>query len=87
MTGDTAWLDLLQWPAMIVTITAAWLIASHRERRRRLGFWSFLGSNLLWIVWGWHAGAWALVILQIALAGMNIRGMRNNPGEATASAG
>jgi len=75
MTGD-AWLDALQWPAMAVTIAAAWLVASTRPGRRRVGFWLFLASNLLWIAWGWWAAAWALVLLQVALAALNIRGAR-----------
>jgi hypothetical protein len=72
------WLDWIQWPAMVLTILAAWLAASAREPRRGAGFWCFLGSNALWVVWGWQAAAWALVVLQFALAGMNIRGVRNN---------
>lgn len=72
------WLDLVQWPAMIVTILAAWLVASPRKSRRNAGFWVFLVSNALWIVWGVGATAWALVLLQLALAGMNIRGVRKN---------
>ena len=75
MTGG-AWLDLLQWPAMAVTIAAAWLIASTRRERRRIGFWLFLASNVLWIAWGWWVAAWALVLLQLALAALNIRGAR-----------
>lgn len=71
-----SWLDLIQWPAMVVTVWAAWLVASSRERRRNLGFWIFLLSNGLWIAWGLHSGAWALVVLQLALAAMNIRGAR-----------
>jgi hypothetical protein len=64
----------LQWPAMIVTLAAAWLVASKSEKRRNGGFWMFLASNLLWIVWGWSASAPALIVLQIGLAAMNIRG-------------
>lgn len=72
------WMDWIQWPAMAVTVLAAWWAASDRQRRRELGFWCFLLSNALWIVWGWHARAWALLVLQVALAAMNIRGVRNN---------
>jgi hypothetical protein len=72
------WLDWIQWPAMLLTILAAWLAASTLARRREVGFWCFLGSNVLWVIWGWHASAWALIVLQFALAGMNIRGVRNN---------
>jgi hypothetical protein len=45
------YLDLLQWPAMLVTVIAAWLIASQAKRSREFGFWCFLLSNVLWIIW------------------------------------
>ncbi len=72
------YLDLIQWPAMVVTIAAAWLVASLRKHRREIGFWLFLLSNVLWIVWGWHVDAYALIVLQLALAAMNIRGAYKN---------
>jgi hypothetical protein len=68
-------MDWLQWPAMVVTIAASWLVASKRERRRLAGFWTFLVSNLLWVGWGWQAGAYALVMLQVVLAVTNVRGI------------
>ena len=71
-------IDLIQWPAMAVTVVAAWLIASQRKRRREVGFWCFLASNVLWVIWGWHDGAYALIALQVALAALNIRGARKN---------
>lgn len=77
-------LDWLQWPAMLVTIVAAWLVGSTSRRRRTVAFWTFLASNALWVAWGWQAGAWALVALQVALAAMNIRGARKNDPEAAA---
>lgn len=67
-------LDLLQWPAMAVTLLASWFIASSDKRRRNWGFWIFLLSNALWIAWGWFDGAPALITLQVGLAAMNIRG-------------
>lgn len=72
--------DWLQWPAMVVTVAAAWLVGSTRKRRRTVGFWTFLASNVLWIAWGWGANAWALVALQVCLAALNIRGaFKNDP--------
>ena len=71
-------LDLLQWPAMAVTIGAAWLAASTRKRRRLAGFALFLVSNALWIVWGWSDAAWALVALQAFLVVTNVRGIVDN---------
>lgn len=72
------WLDLLQWPAMAVTVLASWLVASRSERRRGYGFWVFLASNALWIAWGLSSGAWALVLLQVCLIVMNVRGAAKN---------
>jgi hypothetical protein len=69
-----AWLHWLQWPAMLVTVAAAWFVASPRKPRRYVGFWMFLLSNLLWLIWGLYSAAYALVVLQVALAAMNIRG-------------
>lgn len=68
------WLTHIQWPAMVVTLLASWLVASKSERRRHYGFWFFLASNALWIAWGVHDGAIALIVLQLGLAAMNIRG-------------
>jgi hypothetical protein len=71
-------LDWLQWPAMVVTLAASWLVASRRERRRYWGFWVFLLSNVLWVAWGISSHAWALIALQLGLLTMNIRGARRN---------
>ena len=66
--------DLLQWPAMLATVLAAWLVGSNTRTRRNAGFWVFLASNALWGLWGWHDGAYALIALQLALAALNMRG-------------
>jgi hypothetical protein len=68
------WLDWIQWPAMLVTIVAAWMIASQRKFKRNWAFLLFLLSNVLWIIWGLHDHAYALILLQLALAILNIRG-------------
>lgn len=75
MDLSSQWLDLLQWPAMVATVLAAWLVGSNRQGRRNAGFWVFLASNVLWGLWGWHDGAYALIALQVALALLNIRGV------------
>lgn len=72
------YLDFIQWPAMVVTVAAAWLVASQSKLKRQIGFWCFLVSNVLWIIWGWSSNAYALLILQIALALLNIRGAKKN---------
>jgi hypothetical protein len=73
--------DLLQWPAMLVTIVATGLVASLSRRQRIYGFGVFLSSNMLWIAWGWYAHAYALIVLQIALFAMNMRGIFKNDTE------
>lgn len=72
------WLNWIQWPAMAVTVIAAWLVASQRKFKRNWGFWLFLLSNVLWVAWGLHDGAYALIMLQICLAILNIRGAMKN---------
>jgi hypothetical protein len=71
-------IDLLQWPAMAVTLFAAYTIGSKRAKRRVFGFSMFILSNVLWIAWGWHDGAWALITLQVGLMTTNIRGIVKN---------
>ena len=69
-------IELIQWPAMIVTVAASWYVASNAKGRRNFGFWLFLISNVLWVVWGIYAHAYALIVLQVCLAIMNIRGAK-----------
>ena len=71
---------------MLVTLVAAWLVASQSKRRREAGFWVFLLSNVLWIVWGWHDRAYALIALQLGLAALNMRGAYKNEPDAGATA-
>jgi hypothetical protein len=71
-------LDALQWPAMVATLVAAWLVASLNPRKRAWGFWCFLLSNLLWSAWGIHSKAYALIALQVGLFVLNVRGARKN---------
>ena len=68
-------LDLIQWPAFVASVAAAWLVASNSKGRRNAGFWIFLGSNVLWVIWGLHTQALALIALQVCLAALNVRGL------------
>ena len=71
-------LGALQWPAMAATLVAAWLVASQSKRKRSWGFWCFIASNVLWVTWGWHDHAYALIALQFGLFVLNLRGARKN---------
>lgn len=77
-------LDALQWPAMVATLAAAWMVASQRKRKRNWGFWVFILSNVLWLAWGWHTRAWALMALQLGLFALNLRAARKNDPEQDA---
>ena len=71
-------LDLVQWPAMLATLVAAWLVASTSRRGRKAGFWWFMTSNILWVAWGGYMHAYALILLQVGLLALNVRGARKN---------
>lgn len=71
-------LDLLQWPAMAVTLLAAWMLAAKQAHRRMIDFVLFVLSNLLWIAWGWGDDAYALIALQVGLIVLNVRGIMKN---------
>lgn len=68
-------IDWIQWPAFAASLAAAYLVGSNSKGRRNTGFWIFLLSNVLWVVWGLDSGAWALIALQVCLALLNIRGL------------
>ncbi|NML15228.1 hypothetical protein [Azohydromonas caseinilytica] len=74
-------IDLLQWPAMVATLVASWMVGSQRKYKRNWGFWLFILSNVLWFVWGWQNHAWALITLQVGLFVLNLRGARKNDPE------
>jgi hypothetical protein len=78
MDFHAEWMAWLQWPAMVASVLAAWLVASTHAGRRKVGFWVFLASNILWVLWGVHDNAYALIALQVVLAVMNVRGVRKN---------
>lgn len=71
---------------MAVTVASTAMVGSTGERWRRFGFWFFLVSNALWVVWGWGASAYALIALQFCLAVMNIRGARKAAAEEKSAA-
>jgi hypothetical protein len=80
-------LNSMQWPAMAVTVLATYLVASQHQGRRRAAFWCYLLSNLMWVAWGLHSGATALVVLQFCLAALNLRGAKKADADAEAQTG
>ncbi|WP_434681760.1 hypothetical protein J3P77_11105 [Pseudomonas sp. R1-18] len=80
------YIDIVQWPAMVITVVAAWYIGSQRAKRRMLAFWCFMLSNVLWVIWGLHAEAYALIVLELTLCAMNLRGLKKNLAGASVDA-
>jgi hypothetical protein len=72
------WLAWLEWPAMAISLVAAWLIASKQARKRIVAFVLLILGNVLWIGWGWGDGAYALIALNAGLMALNIRGILKN---------
>ena len=57
---------------------ATWLVASQSKQKRELAFWCFILGNALWVAWGWHDGAYALIAMQAGLFFLNLRGAQKN---------
>jgi hypothetical protein len=70
---------------MAATVVSAWMVASERKWKRNEGFWLFLLSNVLWVGWAVHDRAYALILLQVCLAVLNIRGIRKSRISAAAN--
>lgn len=70
-----AWLE---WPAMLISLAAAWYMGSKKADKRILAFWMLIVGNLMWIAWGWGEAAWALIALNVGLLGLNVRGILKN---------
>ena len=63
---------------MAVSLAAAFWMGSKNPNKRILAFWLLIGGNLMWIGWGWGDEAWALIVLNVGLLALNIRGIRKN---------
>lgn len=69
---------MLEWPAMGISLVAAWLIGSRKAKKRIVAFWLLILGNVLWIAWGWGDEAWALIALNGGLMALNVRGILKN---------
>ena len=63
---------------MLVSLAAAWWMASRHKSKRILAFALLIAGNLMWIAWGWGDGAWALIALNVGLLALNVRGIVKN---------
>lgn len=69
---------LLEWPAMAISLAAAWWMGSRRARERVVAFALLIMGNLMWIAWGWGERAWGLIALNLGLMALNVRGIVKN---------
>ncbi|HYY25986.1 MAG TPA: hypothetical protein VE689_10870 [Candidatus Udaeobacter sp.] len=49
-----------------------------QQDKAQPGLLGFLASNILWVIWGVYAHAYALVVFQVILAVLNLRGVQKN---------
>ena len=74
-------LALLEWPAMAITLAAAWWMGSRKPGKRIVAFCMLIVGNLMWIGWGWGEDARALIALNVGLLALNVRGIVKNEDE------
>ena len=68
----------LEWPAMLITLAAAWWLGSKKPEKRIFAFSLLIVGNLMWIAWGWGDDAWALIALNVGLMALNVRAIMKN---------
>ncbi len=68
----------LEWPAMLISLAAAWWLGSKKPEKRIFAFGLLIVGNLMWIAWGWTDGAWALIALNVGLMALNVRAIMKN---------
>ncbi len=71
-------LNLLEWPAMAISLVAAYLLGSINPTKRIVAFVMLIIGNLMWIGWGWGNEAKALIALNVGLMVLNVRGVFKN---------
>ena len=71
-------LNLLQWPALVLAIAGAPLVASGVSRRVYVGFTLWTVSNLCWIAWALTTGTWSVLLMQVYFLFTSLAGRRNN---------
>ncbi len=71
-------LPLLEWPAMAISLVAAYLLGSVKPGKRIVAFVMLIVGNVLWIGWGWGNDAKALIALNLGLMALNVRGIFKN---------
>jgi hypothetical protein len=69
---------LIQWTGALVALVGSFLVGCGDPRERFWGFWLFLFSNVLWILWARRHAAWGLLVMQLAFCVTSVRGIIGN---------
>lgn len=67
---------VLEWSAALLTIGGAWLLASASAHAAR-GWLLFLAANVLWIAFALQAGLTGLLVQQLVLTCISLKGIYN----------
>lgn len=71
-------LGFLQWPALVLAVVGAPLVASGVPRRVAAGFTLWAVSNVCWILWAVTTGTWSVLLMQAYFLITSLAGRRNN---------
>lgn len=71
-------LALLEWPAMAISLVAAYLLGSINPTKRIVAFVMLIIGNVMWIGWGCGSDAMALIALNVGLMVLNVRAIFKN---------
>jgi hypothetical protein len=71
--------NFLDWPAMLTALIGTFILSRRAPsaRMRRLAFFIYLVSNLLWLAWACHLRAYPMIIMQLGFLYTSIDGIRN----------
>lgn len=72
------YVDVLQWLGAISSMIGALLVASPYAHIRRKGFFIWLVSNQLLIMWALITHAWGIALMQVFFLATSYRGWYNN---------
>lgn len=67
-------IDLFSWLALAFVIGQLWLFGS---KKYRIGWWMALAACGAWGVFALATGGWALLVQQVIIAALSVRGLMN----------
>ena len=71
-------LAFLQWPGVVLGLAGALLVSQSDSRRRRIGFLTWIVSNICLVLYALTIGAWGLLGMYIFYGLTSALGVKNN---------